>query len=61
MRLDQLLAPGATRSRPGAVRSGLGNDALDLASDFTSFIVHGTNATGAQADLPYELEIEPWR
>jgi hypothetical protein len=22
-------------------------------------IVHGTNPTGAQADLPYEVEIEP--
>jgi hypothetical protein len=37
----------------------LGDDALDLREDFTNLIVHGTNPTGAQADLPYEVEIEP--
>jgi hypothetical protein len=61
MRLTNLLTPGRFTFTPGVVRSGWGNDPLDLRENFTSFIVHGTNVTGAQADLPYELEIEPWR
>ena len=30
-----------------------------MREDYTSFIVHGVKITGGQADLPYELEIEP--
>jgi ABC-type polysaccharide/polyol phosphate transport system ATPase subunit len=59
IRLTNLLTPGRYMFTPGVVRSGLGNNPLDVREDYTSFIVHGTNITGAQADLPYELEIEP--
>ena len=58
MRLTNLLLPGATRSRPGDPL-GVGKNALDIRDDYTSFVVHGAKITGAQADLPYELEIEP--
>ena len=59
MRLTNFLAPGRYAFTPGVARSGLGDDALDIREDYTSFIVHGTNAAGGSADLPYELEIEP--
>lgn len=59
MRVTNFLGPGRYAFTPGVSRSGLGDDALDVREDFTSLIVHGTNPTGAQADLPYELEIEP--
>ena len=58
MRLTNLLTPGRYTYTPGVVRPGMGNDALDIRDDYASFIVHGTNVTGAQAILPYELEIE---
>jgi ABC-type polysaccharide/polyol phosphate transport system ATPase subunit len=58
MRLTNLLAPGRYIFTPGVVHSGLGTNNLDIREDYTSFIVHGTNITGAQADLPYELDIE---
>ena len=60
MRLTNLLAPGryTLLTRRGLAR-GLGNDPLDMRDDYTSFIVHGVNITGGQADLPYELDIEP--
>ncbi|HEY1516764.1 MAG TPA: ABC transporter ATP-binding protein [Solirubrobacteraceae bacterium] len=59
MRLTNFLGPGSYAFTPGVSRTGLGDDALDLREDFTNLIVHGTNPTGAQADLPYEVEIEP--
>ncbi len=59
MRLTNLLAPGRYTFSPGVVRGGLGHDPLDMRDDYTTFIVHGTKITGGQADLPYELEIEP--
>lgn len=59
MRLTNLLQPGRYTFSPGVVRNGMGNDPLDMREDYTSFIVHGPNITGGQADLPYELEIEP--
>jgi ABC-type polysaccharide/polyol phosphate transport system ATPase subunit len=58
MRLTNLLAPGRYTFSPGVVRTGLGNDALDIRDDYSNFIVHGVKITGGQADLPYELEIE---
>jgi ABC-type polysaccharide/polyol phosphate transport system ATPase subunit len=58
MRVTNLLAPGRYTFSPGVVRSGLGNDPLDMRDDYTSFIIHGVKITGGQADLPYELEIE---
>ncbi len=58
MRLTNLLQPGRYTLSPSVVRKGLGNDPLDVRDDHTSFIVHGPNRTGGQADLPYELEIE---
>jgi hypothetical protein len=60
MRLTNLLAPGRYTFSAGVNRSsGLGADALDIRDDYTSFIVHGVKITGGQADLPYELDIEP--
>ena len=59
MRLTNLLAPGRYTFSPGVARAGFGNDALDVRDDYTSFIVHGVKITGGQADLPYELDIEP--
>jgi hypothetical protein len=59
MRLTNLLQPGRYTFSPGVVRNGMGNDPLDMRDDYTSFIVHGPNITGGQADLPYELEIVP--
>jgi energy-coupling factor transporter ATP-binding protein EcfA2 len=59
MRLTNFLGAGRYSFTPGVARSGLGDDALDIREDYTSLIVHGTNAIGASADLPYELEIEP--
>jgi ABC-2 type transport system ATP-binding protein len=59
MRLTNLLAPGRYTFSPGVARAGLGNDALDVRDDYTSFIVHGVKITGGQADLPYELDIDP--
>jgi len=59
MRMTNFLGPGRYTFTPGVSRSGTGDDALDIREDFTSFVVHGTNPTGAAADLPYELEIEP--
>jgi ABC-type polysaccharide/polyol phosphate transport system ATPase subunit len=58
MRMTNLLAPGRYTFSPGVVRSGMGNDPLDMRDDYTSFIVHGVKITGGQADLPYELDIE---
>jgi ABC-type polysaccharide/polyol phosphate transport system ATPase subunit len=58
IRLLNLLAPGRYTLSPGVARAGLGNDALDMHEDYTSFIIHGVKQTGGQADLPYELDIE---
>jgi ABC-type polysaccharide/polyol phosphate transport system ATPase subunit len=58
MRLTNLLAPGRYNFTPGAVRNGLGDDVLDIRENYTSFMVHGPNITGGQADLPYELDVE---
>ena len=57
MRLTNLLAPGRYMFSPSVVRSGIGDDPLDIRDDYTSFIVHGVKITGGQADLPYELDI----
>jgi ABC-2 type transport system ATP-binding protein len=59
MRLQNVLAPGRYAYTPAVVRSGLGNDALDIRDDYTHLIVFGTKVTGAQVDLPYELDIRP--
>ncbi len=59
MRLMNLLVPGRYTFSPGVVRGGMGHDPLDMRDDYTTFIVHGPKVTGGQADLPYELEIEP--
>jgi ABC-type polysaccharide/polyol phosphate transport system ATPase subunit len=59
MRLTNLLAPGRYTFSPSVVRSGIGNDPLDIRDDYASFIVHGVKITGGQADLPYELEVGP--
>ena len=59
MRLTNLLAPGRYSFTPGVARAGLGDDALDIRDDYTSFIIHGLLVTGGAADLPYEIDIEP--
>lgn len=59
MRLTNLLAPGRYTFSPGVVRPGLGDNPLDVRDDYASFIVHGVRITGGQADLPYQLDIEP--
>ena len=59
MHLNNLLAPGRYTFSPGLVRSGAGNNPLDMRDDYTTFIVHGVKITGAWVHLPYELDIDP--
>jgi ABC-2 type transport system ATP-binding protein len=51
------LAPGRYAMTPSLARAGTGQDALALAEDMTSLVIHGTGSGGI-LELPVTTRIE---
>ena len=58
VRFENYLAPDRYAMTTGVSRAGTGADMLDHREDVATLLIHGTYASGALTELPYELEIE---
>jgi ABC-type polysaccharide/polyol phosphate transport system ATPase subunit len=57
VRFENWLAPGRYELTAVVSRDGPGADVLDHRPDVATLLVHGTYASGALMELPYDLEI----
>ncbi len=57
VKFDNWLAPGRYGLTAAVLREGAGEEILDHRPDSATLLVHGTYASGALTEMPYELEI----
>jgi ABC-type polysaccharide/polyol phosphate transport system ATPase subunit len=56
-RFDNWLAPDRYELTAVTAREGIGADVIDHRPDAATLLVHGTYASGALTEMPYELEV----